>query len=268
MMSRTTTRRRLTKTANVPTLSSTASSAAGNSSQQQLVLLGYDKNASPIYKRPCLSNDNDEPYKNNCTISHIFGSSESYTYECTTEQYCNSHPPGNTHDLGWTFVGACDVVLTCPDPYDEAKAEEGGYVLGDQTMVSSDHINGNEIGSISCPGESSNQQDNTESDITQEEIVALVPYVYEVETSQVSTASDFLPRLEERILLNLADSMMKCTSRRKLPGGTWMRSMMQRFMNADPAQFNVRGIESNPDDVVFAEGENVEQSIAIVVVHR
>lgn len=241
-----------------PTTANTTTTSS--SQQQQLVLLGYDENDSPIFKRPCLSNDNDEPYKDNCTASHIFGtkSSESYTYECTTEQYCNSHAPGNSHDLGWTFVGTCDIILSCPDPYDESKADKGEYVLGDQTMISGDYLDGNEIGSISCPGVSSNSQNNN-GDETSVETVVLVPYVYEVETSQVSTADDFLPQLEERILLNLADSMMSCTTntRRKLPKEvSWMKSIMQRFLSANQGvQCSVRGIESRPEDVAIAGGE-------------
>jgi hypothetical protein len=69
----------------------------------------------------------------------------------------------------------------------------------------------------------------------------LVPYAYEVETSRVSTADVFLPRLEEQILLNLADTLMSC-----LGGG----------QAQDGVRFDVRGIESSPDDVTVTEGEN------------
>lgn len=225
------------------------STASSSSSQQQLVLLGYDENDSPIYKKPCLSNDNDEPYKDNCTVSHIFGSSESYSYECTTEKYCNSHAPGNSHDLGWTFFGACDIILSCPDPYDEAKADKGEYVLGDQTMISSDYLDGNQIGSISCPGVSSNGEKSNQT-------VVLVPYVYEVETSQVSSADIFLPQLEENILLNLAGSMMNCASGRKLmSNNSWMSSIMQRFLSSDNVQCSAIGIKSRPEDVAVPGGE-------------
>ncbi len=225
--------------------------------------MGYDENDSPIYKKPCLSNDNDEPYKNNCTTSLIFGSgnsSESNSYECTTEQYCNSHAPGNSHDLGWTFVGTCDIILSCPDPYDEAKADKGEYVLGDQTMISSDYLDGNEIGSITCPGVASKQQNGSGES---KEIVVLVPYVYEVETSRVSTTDAFLPQLEETILLNLAASMMSCNSRRKLQGESWMSSFMQRFLNTEQVQCSVRGIESRPDDVAIMGGEKETNNILL-----
>jgi hypothetical protein len=69
----------------------------------------------------------------------------------------------------------------------------------------------------------------------------IVTYAYEVETSQVSAAGIFLPRLEDRILLNLADALMPC-----LGGGRV----------DDDARFDVQGIDSTPDEVAVTEGEH------------
>ncbi len=89
----------------------------------------------------------------------------------------------------------------------------------------------------------------------------LVPYVYEVETSRVSTAGAFLPQLEEKILLNLAASMMSCDFRRNLHEKSWISSIMQRFLNAEQVQCSVRGIESLPDDVAIVGGEKEKDII-------
>jgi hypothetical protein len=125
--------------------------------------------------------------------------------------------------------------VDCPDAYD-ATCES--YVTGDKVAVSSDYMNGKVIGSVSCPrggGEESSD------DLMTMNSTVLVPYAYEVETSRVSTADVFLPRLEEQILLNLADTLMSC-----LGGG----------QAQDGVRFDVRGIESSPDDVTVTEGEN------------
>ena len=89
-----------------------------------------------------------------------------------------------------------------------------------------------------------------------------MPFVYEVETSSVSSANIFLPRLEEQILLNLADRMMDCF----VSGGEdedagvdegdegGSRSFLLRRRRLNSA-YAVKGILSHPQDVAVTEGE-------------
>jgi len=188
----------------------------------------------------------------------------SYAYECTSDRYCNTnslgttYPPGNLLGLGWTFNSTCQKYIDCPAAYIQSRAEAQLYDNGDRVTISSDYLNAKVIGSISCSNTAAalstiqSQGGYTEED----DNIVLVPFVYEVESSQVSTASVFLPRLEEQILLNLADSMMPC-----LGGGRTLRENQfvrrNRVLNGEEkeAEFAVGGIMSKPDDVSVNEGE-------------
>ena len=218
----------------------------GGQSYSELVVIGYTERGIPLYEKKCLSNDNANPYSGDCTDDVAVedvdvdgdgdgdgdgGDTTSYAYECVSN--CNTHDPGNSYDLGWTFVGTCRMDADCPDAYD---ANDESYVTGDKVAVSSDYMNGKVIGSVSCP-----RGEESSDDLMKKNSTVLVPYAYEVETSKVSTADVFLPRLEEQILLNLADTLMSC-----LGGG----------QAQDGVRFDVRGIESSPDDVTVTEGEN------------
>ena len=203
--------------------------------------------------------------------------SASYTYKCTSNQnqYCNSHSPGNSLGLGWTLTGTCDyqdtfslgAMLLCPPTFDPTKAQSDGYVEGDAVMISSDELNGRVVGSVSCPSSSSattntSTKENGSNEAAREDADIVVPFVYEVETSQVSSANIFLPRLEEQILLNLADRMMDCF----VSGGEdedadvgegdegGSRSFLLRRRRLNSA-YAVKGILSHPQDVAVTEGE-------------
>ena len=212
----------------------------GGQSYSELVVIGYTERGIPLYEKKCLSNDNANPYASNCTDVAVEdvdvdgdegGDPTSYAYECVSK--CNTNAPGNSYNLGWTFVGTCQMDVDCPDAYDVTNKS---YVTGDMVAVSSDYMNGRVIGSVSCPrgGASGNE-------LMKKNSTVFVPYAYEVETSQVSTADVFLPRLEEQILLNLADTLMSCLGGGQTEGGV---------------RFDVRRIESSPDDVAVTEGEN------------
>ena len=209
-------------------------------SYSRLVAVGYTDGGIPLYEGGCTSNCTDDVVAVVDGIlreDNVDGEEDqaSYAYECASDQYCNTHPPGNSFDYNWTFVGMCRGDVDCPtDAYDETNES---YVTGDQVAITSGYLNGKVIGSISCHtggmGVSSGIMTNNST--------VLVPYAYEVETSQVSTAGIFLPRLEERILLNLADALMSC-----LGGGR---------VN-DETLFDVQGIDSTPDEVAVTEGED------------
>ncbi|KAL7551000.1 hypothetical protein ACHAWF_014206 [Thalassiosira exigua] len=150
------------------------------------------------------------------------GYTEHYAYACASVDECNSTPPGDRSGRGWTFLRVCREDADCPGAYDEAKAADGGYVEGDEAMVTSDDLNEKvEETSASCP--------DLEEDEGEEVPVA---YVYEVEAINVTYAEAFLPRLEERMLLAF-NGTMSCE------GGE---------------EFAVGGIHSAPDDVAVKDG--------------
>ncbi|KAL3780589.1 hypothetical protein ACHAW5_006407 [Stephanodiscus triporus] len=211
-------------------------------SYSNLVVVGYTERGIPLYERGCTSGDNDQPYASNCTDvvdgnppdeADVDADGERddasyYAYECASDRYCNAHAPGNSFDLGWAFVGACRADADCPDAYEES---DTSYATGDKVAIASDYLNGKVIGSISCPVDGS-------SEVMKNENAVLVTFAYEVETSHVFTPDVFLPRLEEQVLLNLADTLLSCL------GGQM----------ADEARFVARGIESTSDDVAVTEG--------------
>jgi hypothetical protein len=213
-------------------------------SYSELVVIGYTERGIPLYEKECTSGDNDQSYGSNCTdvvddgtlpdvdvdVDGERDAASYYAYECASDRYCNAHAPGNSFDLGWAFVGACRADVDCPDAYDESSTS---YGTGDKVAIGSDYLNGKVIGSISCPV-------NGSSGVMENENTVLVSFAYEVETSQVSTADVFLPRLEEQVLLNLADTLLSCL------GGQM----------ADEARFDARGIDSRSDDVAVTEGEH------------
>lgn len=158
-------------------------------------------------------------------------------------------------------------MLLCPPTFDPTKAQSDGYVEGDAVMISSDELNGRVVGSVSCPSSSSattntSTKENGSNEAAREDADIVVPFVYEVETSSVSSANIFLPRLEEQILLNLADRMMDCF----VSGGEdedadvgegdegGSRSFLLRRRRLNSA-YAVKGILSHPQDVAVTEGE-------------
>lgn len=215
--------------------------ATNGGSYSGLVVIGYTDGGMPLYERGCTSNCTDDAV---AVVDGIFpeddvdGGEEdqaSYAYECASDQYCNTNPPGNSFKKYWTFIGMCRRGVDCPsDAYDETNVS---YVMGDQVVMTSGYLNGKVIGSISCYTVGM----RASGGIMSNNNTVLVPYAYEVETSQVSAASVFLPRLEERILLNLADALMSCIGGGRVD---------------DEAGFDVQGIDSKPDEVAVTEGED------------
>ena len=211
-----------------------------------LTLMGYDKNGDPIYDEPCYSNDNPDPHKTNCTKSPTptpgseaqglgkYNTPLDYTYECTENgrNECNVNTPGNTQDVGWTYVGQCLTDVDCPDRYDESGTIE--YEVGDLTSVSSDVLNDQVLTFISCPNfvdEETGEidEEDKEANDNDDENTVIVSYAYKVESARASNAGVFLPRLEEQILLNLATDMCD-------------------IEEEDDVGFVVTGIQSTPDD--------------------
>lgn len=192
----------------------------------------------------------------------------SYAYSCVSDRYCNTnllgatHPPGNLLGLGWEFDGHCERYADCPPDYDEGRATAQGYENGDRATITSDYLNGKVIGSISCPGPRGGLgwASGGKTDRWGDGDRVVTQYVYEVESSEASTASVFLPRLEEQILLSLADRMMSCLGgeRALLREGRIARRSRGRALGEDGgAEFSVGGIASSPDDVAVSEGEGL-----------
>ena len=241
----------------------------------QLVVVGYTDRGIPLYDKKCLSNDNIRPYSDSCadataaenengdendrdvggdeggaTNGSTAGAAAYHKYECTSNRYCNTHNPGNNLDLGWIFIGTCRYDSNCPDEYNATNTNSSTYYkIGDEVSVSSDYLNNNIIGSISCPtiehgSNNSTMLDNSMSMQSQNNGTSIiVPYLYEVETSRVVTADIFLPRLEEQILLNLVDSLMSC-----LGGDDNAASDVN-------SKYDIQGIDSIPDDVAINDGK-------------
>jgi len=243
-------------------------------------IIGYDSEGNPIYEEPCYSNDNLNPHATNCTevptssptgINAASGSEEEgenateyYAYECDEEEACNEYPPGNSQGLGWVYVGNCKRDIDCPSVYNE----DTEYSKGDKTSISSDALNSQVTTSVSCPGfESQEEKSDTNDDEVKENSV-VVPYVYGVD-STVTNANVFLPRLEEQILSNLANSMMTCldtnrklvTTDMKEKGIMLRRRVLKNDMTVrkleDAAEFSVGGIESAPTDVAIDGGKSL-----------
>ncbi|KAL3815669.1 hypothetical protein ACHAXA_006562 [Cyclostephanos tholiformis] len=204
-------------------------------SYTELVVVGYTDGGIPLYEKERTSNVTDDVVADGgIHLDDVDGEEDqaSYAYECASEQYCNAYAPGNSFDYGWTFVGMCGGDGDCPlDAFDESSES---YVTGDRVAISSDYLNRKVIGSISCPVVEAS------GGIATNNVTVLVSYAYEVETSQVSTVDIVLPRLEERLLLTLADTLMSCLGTRQVGN--------------EEARYDVQGIESTPDDVAITEG--------------
>jgi hypothetical protein len=277
-------RRRLRTDAVVPGSGSDTTIGGGESSTNntsinysQLVVVGYTDRGIPLYDKKCLSNDNVHPYSDSCnddattaaaekansdendrdvgeggddsngSSSSSGGAGAYYTYECISNRYCNTHNPGNNLNLGWTFIGTCQYNNgNCPDAYNATTNSSTYYKIGDVVYVSSDYLNNNIIGSISCPTiEHERNNSNSTMVDTSNSTSIIVPYLYEVETYEVITADIFLPRLEEQILLNLVDSLMSCLSGDDSAGAN----------NDVNSKYDIQGIDSSPDDVAINEGK-------------
>ena len=246
-------------------------------------IIGYDSEGNPIYEEPCYSNDNLNPHATNCTevptssptgVNAASGSEEEdgenatkyYAYECNEEEACNEYPPGNSQGLGWVYVGNCKRDIDCPSVYNENTE----YSKGDKTSISSDTLNSLVTTSVSCPGFGSQEGNDTNDGEVNDENSVIVPYIYGVE-STVTNANVFLPRLEEQILSNLANSMMTCLDgNRRLLVTTDMKEekdmMLRRRVLKNEmiirklesaAEFSVSGIESAPADVAIDGGKSL-----------
>jgi len=190
-----------------------------------------------------------------------------YSYECNEEEDCNEYPPGNSQGLGWVYVGNCKRDIDCPSVYNE----DTEYSKGDKTSISSGALNSQVTTSVSCPGfERSQEKSDTnknDGEVNDENSV-VVPYVYGVD-STVTNANVFLPRLEEQILSNLANSMMTCLDgdRKLVTTDMKEKDMMlrRRVLKNDmivrklesAAEFSVGGIESAPTDVAIDGGKSL-----------
>lgn len=268
-------RRRLRTDAVVPgsggsdaTISGESSNTSNTLNYSQHVIVGYTDRGIPLYDKKCVSNDNsctdttaaeeansDENDRdvgeggNNNGSSAAAGAAVYYTYECISDRYCNTHDPGNNLDLGWTFIGICQYNSNCPDAYNAITNSSTYYSTGDAVSVSCDYLNNNIIGSISCPttdygSSNSTTVDSSMSMQSQDDSTSIiVPYLYEVETTQVISADIFLPRLEEQILLNLADSLLSC-----LDGD-------DSAANDVNSKYDIQGIDNSPNDVAINEGK-------------
>lgn len=284
-------RRRLRTDAVVPgsggsdaTISGESSNTSNTLNYSQLVVVGYTDRGIPLYDKKCLSNDNIRPYSDSCTDTTAAedaksdendrdvgeggnnnGSSSAaaaaayYKYECISDRSCNTYDPGNNLDLGWTFIGICQYNSNCPDAYNTSTNSSTYYSTGDVVSVSSDYLNNNIIGSISCPTTDHGSSNSTMVDSSSMSMQSqndstsiIVPYLYEVETTQVISADIFLPRLEEQILLNLADSLMSC-----LDGD-------DSAANDVNSKYDIQGIDSSPDDVAINEGKRIYIRISFI----
>ena len=187
-------------------------------------------------------------------------------HECEDKTTCNDNVPGASFgDDGWKLIGGCMFGRICNAvEFDTSKAANDEYdggnevftrigydygaidgtggssdVTGGENLVGGD---GDSIDSIFCP-DSQGMGGGDETSKT------LVTYAYEVETSQVTDANTFLPRLEGQILSNLAGSML-----------SWC--LQDQRLRRKLEEYGVNGIESFPMDVPITGGLCTYESAA------
>lgn len=156
-----------------------------------------------------------------------------YTYSCSRPRLCNGAAPYES-SRAWDLTGAC--VPSSPAGEDGCPEEyrwHAWYGRGESVSVSVGELNSDLVESLSCPAGSGGEGAAA---------AEVVTYAYEVESRLASDPEVFLPRLEESILLNLADNMLGC-----LGEGDGRR------LESAAAAFGPRGIDSAPDDVALLE---------------
>mmetsp|Transcript_14126 Transcript_14126/g.23188 ORF Transcript_14126/g.23188 Transcript_14126/m.23188 type:complete len:841 (+) Transcript_14126:122-2644(+) len=171
-------------------------------------------------------------------------------HRCVDNSTCNDNVPGAE---GWELIGGCKAGRICNAvEFDTSKAANEEYNNGDEVFT----IIGFDYGTISSTGAG---EENTAGRENDDAIVSiycpasqgvdgsdkgtktLITYAYEVETTQVTDASTFLPRLEGEITSNLASSML-----------SWC--LKDARLRRRLGQYGVSGIESFPVDVPVPGG--------------
>jgi hypothetical protein len=168
--------------------------------------------------------------------------------ECEDKSICNENIPGasSSVDDGWKLIGGCKAGHICNAvEFDTSRAANDEYDGGDEvfTRIGYDYgAIGDIIDSVYCPG-------SRGVDSSDEATKTLVTYAYEVETSQVTDANTFLPRLEGQILSNLSASML-----------SWC--LKDERLRRRLEEYGVLGIESFPMDVPVTGGLCTYESAA------